>query len=288
MLKRRFLRPSPTPLVQLSSMFQGSQGTQETAGDTQASEYYYYYATEIGNAVDFRLALRCVFVLPAVAVLVSIGFHFWNRLRGTSPVQPEEEEGWQLVGERDEKDADEYAERTGGSITFAASSAPGIRRRRTEGGRGQAGARTGRGQGSSTERVYPAPAGPRQIAPRLAESILIDSSGSLSEAQIIMKARFLVESRDELRAELRRRGLSTTGLKSQLAERLACDSDVSLDTCRALAAATGVHAPGGIGLILAEIRDLESNARLNRRLQDLTAPGSASRGHSAQLQRAGG
>ena len=166
--------------------------------------------------------------------------------------------------------------------------APGIRRRRTEGGRGQAGARTGRGQGSSTERVYPAPAGPRQLAPRLAESILIDSSGSLSEAQIIMKARFLVESRDELRAELRRRGLSTTGLKSQLAERLACDSDVSLDTCRALAAATGVHAPGGIGLILAEIRDLESNARLNRRLQDLTAPGSASRGHSAQLQRAGG
>ena len=52
MLKNRFLRPSPTPLVQLSSMFQGSQGTQETAGDTQASEYYYYYyATEIGNAV---------------------------------------------------------------------------------------------------------------------------------------------------------------------------------------------------------------------------------------------
>ena len=75
MLKRRFLRPSPTPLVQLSSMFQGSQGTQETAGDTQASEYYYYYATEIGNAVDFRLALRCVFVLPAVAAVVSIGFH---------------------------------------------------------------------------------------------------------------------------------------------------------------------------------------------------------------------
>ena len=271
-------------------MFQGSRGTQETAGDTQASEYYYYYyyATEIGNAVDFRLALRCVFVLPAVAAVVSIGFHLWNRLRGTSPVQPEEEEGWQLVGERDEKDADEYAERTGGATTFAASGAPGIRRRRTEGGRGQAGARTGRGQGSSTERVYPAPAGPRQNAPRLAESILIDSSGPLSEAQIIMKARFLVEYRDELRAELRRRGLSTTGLKSQLAERLARDSDVNLDTCRALAAATGVHAPGGIGLILADIRDLESNARLNRRLQDLTAPGSALRGHSAQLQRAGG
>ena len=55
----------------------------------------------------------------------------------------------------------------------------------------------------------------------------------------------------------------------------------------AIAAATGSTA-GRIGLILTEIRDLESNARLNRRLQDLTAPGSASRGHSAQLQRAGG
>ena len=87
--------------------------------------------------------------------------------------------------------------------------------------------------------------------------------------QIMMKARFLMERRDDLRTELRRRGLSVTGLKSQLAERLARDSDVSLETCRAIAGATGAAA-GGVGLRhITNVSDLESNTRLRRRLTEL-------------------
>ena len=70
----------------LGSMFKGSQGAQRTMGDTVASEHY-YYATEIGNVIDDRVVVRCVFVLSVAAALVSIGVHFWNRLRGTSPVR---------------------------------------------------------------------------------------------------------------------------------------------------------------------------------------------------------
>ena len=73
---------------------------------------------------------------------------------------------------------------------------------------GQTAARAGRPR--EVERIYPRPARAGETAPRLAESIQFDASGSLSRAQIMMKARFLTERRDDLREELRRRGLSTT------------------------------------------------------------------------------
>ena len=94
----------------------------------------------------------------------------------------------------------------------------------------------------------------------------------------MMKARFLMERRDDLREELRRRALSTTGLKSQLAARLSRDSDVSIDTCRALSAASRMRrSPGGTGptLILANVSDLESDIRLQRRLTELMTDATA-------------
>ena len=64
----------------------------------------------------------------------------------------------------------------------------------------------------------------RQVAPRLADSRRLDAvTVPLSHAEKWLEAFVMWFSRDALRAELKRRGHSPTGLKQQLARRLVRD-----------------------------------------------------------------
>ena len=77
----------------------------------------------------------------------------------------------------------------------------------------------------------------RRIAPRLAESKRLDAdTDPLSPAQVWLQDFLMKFLRNQLRAELKRRGHSPTGLKDQLARRLVRDSSASEDTIWQLAA----------------------------------------------------
>ena len=89
----------------------------------------------------------------------------------------------------------------------------------------------------------------RQVAPRLADSLRLDAvTVPLSPAEEWLED-FLMKqfSRDALRAELKRRGHSPTGLKQQLARRLVRDgsaNDVSTESIWRLAALEAVNRTG--------------------------------------------
>ena len=77
----------------------------------------------------------------------------------------------------------------------------------------------------------------RKVAPCLADSKRLDSATEpLSPPQAWLQDFLMKFLRDELRAELKRRGHSPTGLKEQLARRLVRDSDASAKSIWQLAA----------------------------------------------------
>ena len=77
----------------------------------------------------------------------------------------------------------------------------------------------------------------RKVAPRLADSKRLDfATEPLSPPQAWLHDFLMKFLRDELRAELKRRGHSPTGLKEQLARRLVRDSDASAESIWQLAA----------------------------------------------------
>ena len=77
----------------------------------------------------------------------------------------------------------------------------------------------------------------RRIAPRLAESKRLDAATDpLSPAQVWLQDFLMKFLRNQLRAELKRRGHSPTGLKEQLARRLARGSSASAESIWRLAA----------------------------------------------------
>ena len=99
----------------------------------------------------------------------------------------------------------------------------------------------------------------QRVAPRLAESIQMDASTEpFTEAHEWLKETMLNSfTRDALRIEVKRRGLSPTGLKAQLGIRLARDSTTQPPSIWRLAALQG--RPGFQNMTLG---DLESEASL--------------------------
>ena len=76
----------------------------------------------------------------------------------------------------------------------------------------------------------------RRLAPRIAEAQRQGATPTeLSEAQVWVRDRCEKHRRDDLRQELGRRGLSTTGLKADLAVRLARDSMVTIGVINVMA-----------------------------------------------------
>ena len=113
----------------------------------------------------------------------------------------------------------------------------------------------------------------RRIAPRLAESLRLDAATDpLSPAQAWLQDFLMKFLRNQLRAELKRRGHSPTGLKEQLARRLARDSSASAESIWQLAATLTCSGGGQNSFPLAV---LETEQTLSQYLREAATDGEA-------------
>ena len=96
-------------------------------------------------------------------------------------------------------------------------------------------------------------------APRLAESRQLDAvTEPLSPSQIWMQDFLINFLRDQLRKELKRRALSPTGLKEQLARRLVRDSGASAGSICRLASIIAGNGGGRDSFPLAALESEQS------------------------------
>ena len=111
----------------------------------------------------------------------------------------------------------------------------------------------------------------RGIAPRLAESLRLDAASEpLSPSHAWLQDFLMKFLRNQLRAELKRRGHSPTGLKDQLARRLVRDSSASDDSIWQLAAILSCSGSGRDSFPLAV---LETEQTLSQYLRKAATEG---------------
>ena len=111
----------------------------------------------------------------------------------------------------------------------------------------------------------------RRIAPRFAESLRLDAATDpLSPSQAWLQDFLMKFLRDQLRAELKRRGHSPTGLKDQLARRLVRDSSASAESIWRLAATLTCSSSGRDSFPLAV---LETEQTLSQYLREAATEG---------------
>ena len=100
----------------------------------------------------------------------------------------------------------------------------------------------------------------RQVAPRLADSLQLDAvTVPLSPAEKRLEYFLMLFLRDALRAELKRRGHSPTGLKQQLARRLVRDGSANAVSEESILRLVALESSGGHGAsILAALETEQS------------------------------